>query len=355
MVRGVQAIKDQNPIEEVVARHGVSLRRQGRRLVGRCPFHEDQHPSFVVYPETSSFYCFGCAAGGDVIDFLRRSERLSFQEAVRRLSDEDSSLVPRVERFSMDDGMILTAACAMYHEALLRTPAALKYLSERRIPMVIARRCRLGYADGHSLRTYLAERRLSFRRATEVGLLWQDGRESLAGRIVIPELRGGKCVWMIGRTLRVDRQPKYRGLALPKPILGYERVVGRPRVFVTEGAFDYLTGVSWGLSICALLGTRGGGATLAFLQQTRRVVIVFDNDKPGRAAAAEMAALLGERASVLNVPDEVKDLNDLGRLPDGRSIFFRLLRDLELSAPEPDRGGRTCGARNVIPTYRSSR
>ena len=85
MVYDIDGIKHRNPIEEVVAGHGVALRRSGTHLMGRCPFHQDEHPSLVVYPETRSFYCFGCGASGDVIDFVRRAEGLSFVEALERL------------------------------------------------------------------------------------------------------------------------------------------------------------------------------------------------------------------------------------------------------------------------------
>ena len=232
--------------------------------------------------------------------------------------------------------MILTAACGVYHETLLRTPKALQYLEERGIGLPVVRRCRLGYSDGRSLRRYLQRRRLSLRRATEMGLLWpRHGRgETMAGRIVVPELRGAQCIWMVGRALHDDRQPKYRGLSLPKPILGYERVRGRPRVFVTEGAFDYLTGVSWGLPICALLGTQVRAERLAFLERARRVLIVFDNDGPGREAASELAGRLGPRARVVRLPEGVKDLNDLARRPDGRATFFRLVKEADRGAAE---------------------
>jgi DNA primase len=167
-----------------------------------------------------------------------------------------------------------------------------------------------------------------------MGLLWRDGGETMAGRVVIPELRGGQCIWMVGRTLDDARQPKYRGLSMPKPILGYERVRGRPRVFVTEGAFDYLTGMSWGLSICALLGTQVRAERLAFLQRARRVLIAFDSDEPGREAASDLARRLGSRARILELPEGVKDLNDLGRRPDGRAAFFRLIRETEHGGSE---------------------
>jgi len=338
MVYDIDTIKRRNPIEEVVARHGVQLRRSGLHLSGRCPFHDDEHPSFVVYPETASFHCFGCRVSGDVIDFVRRADGLSFREALDRLSD--GSVLPRrdrgsEERLSLDDRMILTAACAVYHETLLQTPKALSYLEERGIEPPLVRRCRLGYSDGRSLRQYLRRRRLSLKRASQMGLLWRDGGETMAGRVVIPELRGGQCIWMVGRTLDDARQPKYRGLSMPKPILGYERVRGRPRVFVTEGAFDYLTGASWGLSICALLGTQVRAERLAFLQRARRVLIVFDNDDPGREAASDLARRLGSRARVVALPEGVKDLNDLGRRPDGRAAFFRLVGEAEREGNEP--------------------
>ena len=293
MVYDIDGIKQRHPIRDVIAAHGVALRESGTHLVGHCPFHEDEHPSFAVYPETRSFYCFGCNAGGYVIDFVRRADKLSFREALERLSNGQQSTPsgnsPRSEMLSLDDRMILTAATGDYHEALLRSPKALKYLEDRGIGMPIIRRCRLGFSDGWSLRPYLQRHRLSIKRATEMGLFWPKGArgETMAGRIVVPEMRGGQCIWMLGRVMDEDRQPKYRGLSLPKPILGYERVRGRPRVFVTEGAFDYLTGVAWGLPMCALLGTQVRAERLSFLHRARRVLIVFDSDAPGREAAGE--------------------------------------------------------------------
>lgn len=68
----VISIRQSHPIEEVAARFGVDLRATGRRLVGSCPFHRDDRPSLVVYPANQSYFCFGCGAGGDVIDFAGR-------------------------------------------------------------------------------------------------------------------------------------------------------------------------------------------------------------------------------------------------------------------------------------------
>ena len=326
----IELIKRDNPLARVMTEHGMKLQRRGGRFVGRCPFHEEQHPSLVVYPDTRSFFCFGCRASGDVIDFVRRVEKVDFKEAIRRLAGNkgaNRAPLPQPSRLTIDDQLILAATANVYHETLLRTDRALRYLESRGVGGAVARRCRLGFSDGRSLRPFLQRHRLSLPRAGQLGLLRRDGSEPLAGRIVIPELREGQCIWMVGRALD-DRRLKYLGLSLPKPILGYERVRGQRRVFVTEGAFDYLTGVAWNLPVCALLGTHVRAERLAFLQRAHQVVLVFDNDEPGCAAATELATTLGARASVLGLPEGVKDLSELAERPDGRQAFFELLRQL---------------------------
>lgn len=82
----VERVKCHIAIEEIVYRY-VPLRRSGRALLGRCPFHDDRNPSFVVYPHTQSFYCFGCQAHGDVLSFLMRIENLTFPETLRVLRE----------------------------------------------------------------------------------------------------------------------------------------------------------------------------------------------------------------------------------------------------------------------------
>jgi len=341
MAVDVERVKLAHPIADVIAAHGVALRKTGRRFMGRCPFHADDRPSLVVYPDTQSFHCFGCAATGDVIDFVRRAHAVGFRGAVDYLGElpprEPARPVrpgrpPKPRRLSLDDRLILTAACELYHESLLQAPQALRYLEARGVPAWLAQRNRLGYSDGRQLVPYLRRRRLSLRRAEELGLLYGDDREAMRGRIVIPDLRGGHCGWMTGRALSDDAGPKYLGLALPRPLLGYDGVRGRQRVFLVEGPFDWLTLLSWGLSACALLGTQPGTRTLRLLDRALSIVLVFDADEPGREAASGIASTLGGRAVVLTLPDGVKDVSELGSRPDGRQAFFQALGDTERRA-----------------------
>ena len=343
----IEQLKRASPIAAVVERHGVELRGSGTHLSGRCPFHEDRTPSFCVYPETESFHCFGCGARGDVIDFVRRASGLGFREALERLGRASAPHAApgppppparreRVPALSLDDRLMLTAASELYHETLLETPEALRHLEGRGIPAWLTRSRRLGLSDGRRLVPYLKRRRLSLKRAQELGLLHRGGAETMTGRIVIPDLRGSHCGWMVGRATSEERTPKYRGLALPRPLLGYER--GRRRLFVTEGPFDWLTLAGWGLPACALLGTQPGGGAMRLLERARSVVLVMDGDEPGRRAAAALAGLLDGRARVLDLPPGVKDVNELGTRPGGRETFFRLL-DAEREAQADMEGG----------------
>ena len=81
----IELIKFTLPIEQVVGKY-VKLRKSGNKFTGKCPFHDDRNPSFVVYPETSTFYCFGCQKSGDIFTFVMEIEKLSFKEAVELLS-----------------------------------------------------------------------------------------------------------------------------------------------------------------------------------------------------------------------------------------------------------------------------
>ncbi|GMU39441.1 MAG: hypothetical protein AMXMBFR23_03070 [Chloroflexota bacterium] len=355
MTIDIEQVKRQHPIADVIAAHGVALRPTGRKYMGRCPFHQDDRPSLVVYPDTQSFHCFGCGASGDVIDFVRRTHNASFREAVDHLGDlprpapqprETAAPRPQPPHLSLDDRLILTAACELYHEALLRTPSALAYLDARGVPRWLARRARLGFSDGSELAPYLKRRRLSLRRAGELGLLYGDEREAMRGRIVIPDLRSGYCAWMTGRALGSDARTKYLGLALPRPLLGYEGVRGRQRIFVTEGPFDWLTLVGWGLPACALLGTQPGRGVERLLDRARSVVLVLDADDPGRAAAASFAESMGGRVLVLDLPGDVKDVSELGARPGGREAFFRALDAAEAQARSVEQEG----ARHAAPS-----
>ena len=138
------------------------MKRRGRNLVGLCPFHGEKTPSFTLYPDTESFYCFGCGAGGDVITFIKRIENLDYINAVRFLADRAGMKMPEDTR---DDAVsrlrlrILEAnrEAARFFHSCLYSPTGkegLEYYYKRGYTDHTIRHFGLGYApdDVHILR-----------------------------------------------------------------------------------------------------------------------------------------------------------------------------------------------------------
>ena len=342
----ITALKRAHPIAEVVARYGVELRPSGRTLVGRCPFHLDRgRPNFHVYPASGSWYCFRCAMGGDAITLVERIAGVGFGQAVQLL---DGPPLPRamtrreklppirsrplVTALGRAERACLAAAVEVYHNCLLVEPRGLAYVEARGIDRATVETSRIGYAAGDELVAYLRWRRLPVQAAMRVGLLGRNGREFLAGRVVVPEIRAGQPIWLVGRTIDPDHQgPKYLGLPGPKPLLGWEFAGAHSDVWIVEGVFDYLSLRSWGLPALALVGTHVRAETLAALGRFARVYLALDNDPAGREATSRLIDHLGERAVSVSLPD-VKDVNELALRPNGRETLLRAFDAMPIAA-----------------------
>lgn len=340
------ALKHDHPVEEVVERYGIELRQSGCALIGRCPFHEDGgRPNLYVYPSTRSWYCYRCGIGGDVIRLVERIEGIGFREAVSRLADERphaspiggcsrGRTIPRPNRrpaWGPGERACLAAAVELYQNRLLSDAVARAYLRGRGLGRDIIEDCRLGYAAGDELVDYLRWRRLSIHAAMRIGLLSRDGREFLSGRVVVPEIREGQVVWLIGRTIDPDDdRPKYLGLPGSKPLLGWEPAKDSAEVFLVEGVFDWLTLLKWGYPALALVGTHVRPAALEALRRFQRILLLLDNDEAGQAAAADLAKVLGSKALVIRLPG-VKDVAELGTVPEGRRVFARGIGQSDLA------------------------
>jgi DNA primase len=332
------ALKRARSLTAIIAASGVALRPAGPgRLTGRCPFHEDREPSFLVDERDGHFHCFACRAHGDALDYLMRREGLDFRRAVERLAGTPAQASARPagagaraarerrwDRLTLEEQVVMNTAAAIYQHALWREGRALDYLRGRGLPDWLLRSAGVGYADGHSLETWL-RRRGGLRTAQALGLLAAHGRERLAGRVVIPELRGGQCLWLIGRRLdEAPDRPKYLALGGERPVLGQEHAAGQREAFLVEGALDFLTALAWKLPACSPCGTSLPPERLGFLARARVVYGVFDADPAGRAASERFGAALGPRWRPLALPEGC-DLNDLAGRPDGRAAFFALL------------------------------
>jgi len=337
------ALKQAHPIEDVVARYGIELKRRGRALVGRCPFHADGgRPNLSIFPTTRTWFCFRCCLGGDAVKFIMLAEDVGFLQAVERLAGAalgpvraSPKYVSRPAPITMgerdaEELAVLQATVTLYHHNLLAEPRALAYLSGRGLDRAIIAQCRLGYATGDQLAAYLRWQRLPIGPALRVGLLTRGGAEFLAGRIVVPDLRGGRPVWLTGRVLddeQADEVPVHLGLPGPKPLLGLDMDNTRhsPPVIVVEGSYDYLTLRMWGYPVVATLGTHLRADLVDVLRTFSRQLLVLDNDDAGLEATLMLQQQLGDTAIPVALPEAIKDPSQLAIQPDGREQFAAAL------------------------------
>ena len=221
---------------------------------------------------------------------------------------------------------VIEAAASLYTAQYARSRQARSYVKSRGIDKAAASRLRIGFASG-GLAGRLQSRRLDLDAARRVGLL-AGGRDTLSGRIVIPDLdASGRATWLTARSLD-DREPRYLNLRLPSPLLGLARAraAGARALVLTEGPFDWLTVCAWQLHGAALLGTHVSREALQALRSFRRIYLALDADDPGRRATARLRSELGARAVVVPLPEEVHDLSELGSRRDGRRAFLRSLQ-----------------------------
>jgi DNA primase len=331
------ALKLAHRVEDVVGGYGIELERQGRSLVGRCPFHADSgRPNLHLFEATQTWYCFRCCLGGDVVRFVMLAQNVGFLEAVERLARATmgtvrvspkhiSRQVPAaIGERDPEELAVLQAAVTLYHHTLLAEPCALAYLSGRGLDRATIEQCRLGYATGDQLTAYLRWQRLPIGPALRVGLLTRSGAEFLASRIVVPELHGSRPVWLIGRVLDeapTDDVPVHLGLPGSKPLLGLDQARHSPTVVIVEGSFDYLTLRMWGYPVVATLGTHLRADLVDALRAFSRQLLVLDNDDAGLEATLLLQQQLGHTAIPVALPDAIKDPSQLATQPDGREQF----------------------------------
>lgn len=274
-------LKARHPLGDAVEAAGVALRGKGRVRQGVCPFHQEAEGSFTVYGDSEKFYCFGCGAGGDVLDFVQRTEGLTLPEAIRRLDGGSTPLTaspvrptaarqPAPPALPLRDPALLTAAVRFYAGELRRSPKARAYLASREIGAGAAMELGLGYAPGRGLSEHLQLTGFGGKRLRDSGLFLERGAERFAGMILVPDLAHGLVRWLTGRAIGAGATPRFQAVPGPKPVLGLARLGPAPEfVILTEGVFDWLTLAAWGYPACrpGHPGHRQGGGGAAGLSQ----------------------------------------------------------------------------------------
>jgi DNA primase catalytic core len=269
----IERIKKETDLAALVRSRGIELRKHGTgNLAGRCPFHDDSDPSFIVTPDKGLFHCLGCGAAGNAIQFVQRFDGVSFRHAFELLSDGTAaftappdgvlkkSTVPKLGNPlepDAGDAALMRQVMSYYHERLFQTPAALDYLKGRGLDNEAALRTfQIGFADrtlGLRLPAMNRKDGVAIRtRLQTLGLLRESGHEHFNGSVVLPVYDAeGHVAEMYGRKINDHLRtgtPKH--LYLPGPHEGIWNAEALDpstssgqagELILCEAAFDALT------------------------------------------------------------------------------------------------------------------
>ena len=185
----VEQIRDALDIADIIGER-VKLRRSSRGYHGLCPFHKEDTPSFHVYTDTQTYYCFGCHEAGNVFTYIMKTDNLSFPEALKVLADRAGIELPKYERQGERSAYdVLDLAAKFYAENLSQAPRA--YLERRKIDNSDIKKFSLGYSPNSwdALVKYLRGLKVSDKQMQDLGLA-QAGKYGLydkfRGRVMFP-------------------------------------------------------------------------------------------------------------------------------------------------------------------------
>jgi DNA primase catalytic core len=301
----IERVKQTTDLAAVIRARGVALKRQGKQLVGRCPFHDDKTPSLIVDSTKQLWNCLGaCQTGGDVFSFVMKADGLGFAEAFAAVAGQTSNVKspaakPHAEETAADEPMskteleYLAKAVAYYRKALAKHGPALEYLARRGVSVEALRVFQVGYVDGSLKDKLNPNGKAALRR---VGLLNDKGHETMFGCVVFPLLDAntGQPVGLYARHVE-KKQHLY--------LSGTRRGVFNPagakeadEVILTESVID--AAALWSVGVRNVTCAYGvNGLTSDILNhlaesRARRVALLLDADEAGRAAVPKFAAKL---------------------------------------------------------------
>ncbi len=326
----LQELKMRNDITEIVSSY-VSLKRRGRNMVGLCPFHGEKTPSFNIYTENGSFYCFGCGVGGDVISFIMKIENLDYVDAVKYLAQRAGMEVPEN---SYDDSMSrlrtrvfeANREAARFYNSALNSPIGakgLEYFHGRALSDRTIRRFGLGFADDDwtSLCRHLHSKGFTDSEivAANLGLKRRNGNgiyDRFTNRVMFPiiDLRGN--VIAFGGRIMTDEKPKYLNTS-DTPVfkksanlfsLNNAKNSGNRTLILCEGYMDVISVNQAGFAnAVATLGTAlTSEQALLMKRYADEVIICYDADEAGQKATARAIPILrsaGLLIRVLTIPN----------------------------------------------------
>lgn len=328
----IDEIRERLDIVDVVGQH-VKLKKSGRNYFGLCPFHSEKTPSFSVAPDKQIYYCFGCGAGGNVINFVMNIEGYDFLEAIKYLAAESGVQLPETvgrstgivehpESAKMREAYELTSK--LYHYILTETKQgneAMTYLENRGFTRAEIITFKLGYAPNSfdTLRDFLDKRGFAMDLVLDAGLVSRSekGRiyDRFRDRIIFPISDAQGRIVAFGGRLLGDGEPKYlnspesrifnKGKLLYNLQLAKNAIRKGNRAILFEGYIDTITawqaGIDYGV---ASLGTALTDQQALLLKRfADEVYICYDSDNAGKLATLRAIEVLNKNGLKIMIAD----------------------------------------------------
>lgn len=351
----IDSVRERSDIVELIGSY-VTLRRAGSNYTGLCPFHSERTPSFTVFPDTQSFFCFGCEAGGDAFTFVMRSENLEYPEAVEFLAKRAGIQIPETHEDSDQPRGIsrarayeLNRAAARFYRDCLFDPAigeaGMNYLRDTRgLDTAVIRHFGLGYAPNEFgvLLPHLKSHGFTEEEMRQCFLCGrsQSGRyyDYFRGRVMFPVINtAGEVVAFSGRDVTGTSKAKYLNSS-DTPVfqkrknlfaLNFAKAHCAEQMILCEGNMDVVSMHAAGFeNAVASLGTALTDEQARIMARyTKQVIIAYDGDSAGQRAAGramDIFARVGLDVRVLRITD-AKDPDEYIR-KFGADAFARLLK-----------------------------
>ena len=308
----VEAIKDRSDIVDLIGTY-VSLKRAGSNYNGLCPFHSEKTPSFTVFPDNQSFFCFGCEAGGDAFTFIMRTENLDYKGAIEFLAKRSGVDLPtdgREERRGVSRKRVfeMNLIAARFWRECLFDPnigkAGMDYLTEKRgLPLSIIRRFGIGYApnDFGALTAVLRKNGFTDEEMKEAflcGISQKSGRafDMFRDRVMFPVIDNtGNVIAFSGRDVGGQDNRKYVNSSDTPAFqkrrnlfaLNFAKNHCADQLILCEGNIDVVSLHAAGFeNAVASLGTALTDEQARILAKyTKQVILAYDSDEAGQRAA----------------------------------------------------------------------
>lgn len=347
-MKSLEEFKAQCDIVKVVS-HYIVLEKAGSNYKGLCPFHEEKTPSFYVNADKGFFHCFGCGASGDVIEFVKKIEDLSFGEAVQRVADLcgiESPLIGKNDEFSKYV-KFTEALSAAYSETLFsqKGKEAMSYLlNERKMSIEELKEFQIGYAPPNSTLASLIAKKTGFeeQKLFSYGFISRGKNGSVyeffRDRIIFPIKNStGKTIAFGGRAIG-NLEPKYlnspenRYFSKSRVLYLFDRAKENVKKFdfiiICEGYMDAIAFHKNGfVNASAVLGVNLTEDHVESIRSfTKNFLLVLDSDSAGISAMEKLSRVLSKydlNVKVLTFTD-AKDPDEYFRNHD-RNAFKDML------------------------------